>query len=401
MKRALIALALLVAVPAAAQSPRYALVWAAPATGPLPGTAAEALPDGTATDQAIRIPLTLDTLGPRIRLRLSNRFGAKPLELDEVSLALSNGGAALVARSARPVFVKNSRHISIPPGESIWSDPLAPPPGGRALTISLRVTGLSPALAASAGQAYATPPGGHAIDDFETAFTASLPVVPVLSAIEVQAIPTLQSLLILGDTPAAATTDGWPAILTRRLHDATPDALAIGTLRAPGARLAALADAIDDELLPPSVTAVLISAGGADIAQARPRPEAAADALAALARHIRAKVPGVRIVATTLPPLPRGSLTPEQDRARAQFNQFIRLTDLVDEVADLDSAVAAPDGALRMTLAPGKSEQQNAPGRAGQISLAGAVSPYSLLRKPVVKATAPTTDAASAGPNAQ
>ena len=377
MKSILLLLGLFAALPAAAQSPRWVLAWAAPAAAALAGDATKALADGTANNQTLRILVTPDMVGVRMRLRLSNRFGARPLELDDIWVAASAGGAAQVAHSARAVSFKAARRISIPAGGSLWTDAFAPPLGARTLTISLRVVGLSPALSAGAGTGYATASGGRANEDGEAEFIDALSFSPILEAMEIQPAVAVQSVAIIGDAPGATSGDGWPDILRRRLPEASGEPVVVARLATPGLTLAALARALDDDFLPPTLGGVLLSAGQADITAPRPNPEAAADAFATLARRLRALLPGAKLVATTLPPLARGGLAVDQDRARAALNQFVRLTDSVDQVADLDAAVAAPDGALRSAFVGGPG---GLPDRAGQLALAAAVPFASLLR---------------------
>ena len=376
MKALLLAFGLLAALPAAAQSPHWVLAWAAPSAAALAENASPALADGTANNQALRILVTPDMPGVRMRLLLSNRFGARPLELDEISVAASAGGAALLARSARAVTSKGARRISVAPGTALWTDAIAPPTGARRLAISMHVIGLSPALAAGAGKAYATAPGGHANEDGEAEFVDAVTLSPILEAIEIQPAGAVQSVAIIGEATGATAEDGWPEILRRRLQQSSTEPVVVARLATPGLGFAALNKALDDEFLPPTLAAVLISAGQADVTAPRPNPEAAADAFAALARRLRARLPAARLLATTLPPRARGSLSVDQDRARAALNQFIRLTDSVDQVVDLDAAVATPDGALRSAFVGGPG---GLPNRAGQIALATAVPLASLL----------------------
>src|SRR5437763_1769021 len=61
---------------------------AAPAPGRLPGRAVEPLSVKGFHDQTVRMMVHTSVGGDRARVRLSNRFGAKPLTVGHVTLAL-------------------------------------------------------------------------------------------------------------------------------------------------------------------------------------------------------------------------------------------------------------------------------------------------------------------------
>ena len=73
--------------------------------------------------------------GARLRLRVSNRFGAAPLEVDRVTVARRLSGPRLVAGSLRAVRFGGRRGLTIPRGAEAVSDPVrlrfAPSPTWR------------------------------------------------------------------------------------------------------------------------------------------------------------------------------------------------------------------------------------------------------------------------------
>lgn len=77
---------------------------------------------GAFVDQTLRIHLTPHRDGTAARIRLSNRFGTRPLHLGRVTLARQQSGAEVVAGSIRPVVFSGRRDVVIPPGDDVVSD---------------------------------------------------------------------------------------------------------------------------------------------------------------------------------------------------------------------------------------------------------------------------------------
>src|SRR6476646_3931725 len=76
-------------------------------------------------DQTLREIVTPHLGGSSLRIHLSNRFGRGAVTFDAVSVALRDGGAALVAGSARPVTFAGARSVTIAPGQEATSDAVA------------------------------------------------------------------------------------------------------------------------------------------------------------------------------------------------------------------------------------------------------------------------------------
>src|SRR5438477_4968299 len=80
-----------------------------------------------ARDQTFRLMVRPDLWGRQARIRLSNAFGKKPVTFDGVYIGLQSSSAALLRASNRPVAFGGMPSITIPPGGSAWSDPVALP----------------------------------------------------------------------------------------------------------------------------------------------------------------------------------------------------------------------------------------------------------------------------------
>jgi hypothetical protein len=78
-----------------------------------------------ARDQTFRLMVRPDLWGRQTRIRLSNTFGKKPVTFDGGYVGLQSSSAALSRGSNRSVTFSGKASITIPPGGSAWSDPVA------------------------------------------------------------------------------------------------------------------------------------------------------------------------------------------------------------------------------------------------------------------------------------
>ena len=62
--------------------------------------------------------------GDKVRVRLSNEFGARPVLIGAASVAMSGGGSDISPGSLRPLTFGGSRSVIIPPGAPALSDPV-------------------------------------------------------------------------------------------------------------------------------------------------------------------------------------------------------------------------------------------------------------------------------------
>jgi hypothetical protein len=156
--------ALALPVNVAAQSPpkaqpaqKWVVAWAGSVQGPYPVSNPSAQPDMTlafpsaetgARDQSFRIIVKSEIWGREARLRFSNALGTKPVTFNGVFVGLQLTSSAVVPGTNRPVTFGGKRSVTIPPGQSAWSDAVilrfVPNPGGsdlagRKLAVSFHV----------------------------------------------------------------------------------------------------------------------------------------------------------------------------------------------------------------------------------------------------------------------
>src|SRR5262252_8455971 len=165
---------------AAQQPEKWVVSWTGSAHGPYPVGNPSAQPDQRfafpsadvgARDQTLRLIVRPDIWGAQARLRFTNVLGTRPLTLDGAFVALPLGGPALAKGTSQPIRFGGKDSITIAPGASAWSDPVALPfvrDGaaaelyGRKLAVSFHVAGESGPMtwhAKALTTSYVTPPG--------------------------------------------------------------------------------------------------------------------------------------------------------------------------------------------------------------------------------------------------
>ena len=107
-----------------------------------PPTAAETIGDRTLR-QVVHVAIG----GDRLRVRLSNIFGASPVTVAEAHLARSAGGSSIDTSTDRPITVNGSTVFVIPSMSEIVTDEVAlPVPDDADLALSLYVSASTPLM---------------------------------------------------------------------------------------------------------------------------------------------------------------------------------------------------------------------------------------------------------------
>ena len=104
-----------------------------PAMGPFPATPEFA-------NQTIRQTIRVSVGGPRVRLRLSNEYGTKPLTIGAVRVALADEKGNMRSGTGRQVLFSGKPTASVPAGSPYLSDPIDLPVSAlSSLSISIYV----------------------------------------------------------------------------------------------------------------------------------------------------------------------------------------------------------------------------------------------------------------------
>jgi lysophospholipase L1-like esterase len=354
-------------------------------------------------NQTIREIVHVSIGSDTVRVRLSNAYGAQPLEIGAVHVALRAAGSGIVAGSDRTVKFRGKSSVSIPANALALSDPVKLNlPAGGDLAISLFL----PNETKGSGIHYAAQQTTYiGSGDLTGAASISDPATITswvfLTGVDVLAPQASSTVVAFGDSitdGARSTVDAnhrWPDILSARLlasrgsnplgmidagiggnrvlHDATAN-IRFG--------VNALARFDRDVLAQPGVKYVIVLEGINDLGHAgssAPASESvtADDVIAGLSQMIeRAHEHGIKIFGATLTPFEGtaspGYFTPEKEKMRKAINEWIRTGKAFDGVADFDKAVRDPDHPDRMKAAYEGGDHLH-PGDAGYKAMGEAI----------------------------
>lgn len=180
-------------------------------------------------DQTIRQIARVSLGGSRVRVELSNEYGAHPLVIGAAHVALAGKGAAILPGSNRPLTFGGSAKVTIPPGAPIVSDPveLALPALGS-VAVSLYLPEITPTATwhnEGVQTAYISS-AGNFVGEAEIAPAQTTTSRIFLSGILVDAPPDARAIVTFGDSitdGATSTPDAnrrWPDFLAERLVEA-------------------------------------------------------------------------------------------------------------------------------------------------------------------------------------
>lgn len=331
-------------------------------------------------DQTIRQVMNLRHGGSRLRIKITNEFGARDLILDSVMAGRSGGPGEIIPGSQRRVTFDGLPQVIVHPGATRMSDPIDLSIGSfEDVVVDLFAPeSTGPATVhANAGQTFYVAAGDRSGEGSATGFVRHGLTEPHLaplttawyyvSSIEVDA-PGARTIVAFGDS----ITDGlfstgdsnqrYPDVLARRLHadprtadlSLVSQAISAGRLLHDGVGPSGL-DRFDEALGQPNVAGIILLLGINDIGQPfLVDPESSADDIINGYRELaeRAHARGVKIFIGTL--LPAGDLlrpapwgyysTPEGVAKRWAVNSWIRGDGrrVFDGVIDFDRALRNP-----------------------------------------------------------
>lgn len=350
------------ATPAAGANPSgatTAAVQGAPAAAPRPR------PPQSFENQTVRMVVHTSIGGRRLRLELTNPFGATEVTVGSAHVALRDRESAIVPGSDRALTVDGSKSFKMIPGETVYTDavnldftPLSD------LAVSLffpEATGPLASHSLGLHTTYISGPG-----DFTAQASIAQPVATSaayywISSVDVLAPADAAAIVTLGDSitdGAKSTPDAdrmWPARLAARLqaNKATANiavdnqGISGNRLLQDGAGVAALARLDHDVLLQPGAKWVMILEGINDIGnQTRINTGLKSEDLIGALRQIveRAHTRGLKVIGCTLTPYKgAGYYSEDGEVMREAENDFIRHSGIFDAVVDFDAAVRDPN----------------------------------------------------------
>ncbi|QMV12115.1 SGNH/GDSL hydrolase family protein [Streptomyces lincolnensis] len=314
--------------------------------------------DEAAADRGHRLVVRTSVGGHDLRIRLSNAFGDRPVTFDGVHAGLRKEGAALVRGSNRPLTFDGARSVTVPAGESVFSDPL---PGRLPDTTDLVISFDTPDATGPvtghwlAMQTSYTGARGHTAEEGAAAWTRTMGSWFYLDAVSVRAAPGTGAVAALGDSITdgwQSTTDTnrrWPDYLARRLNRADTDIKGVANagissnkVLTDGGGPSALNRLDRDVLSQPGLRTVFLFEGVNDIKAA---PGITADDLIDGYRTIaeRAHAAGTCVVAATVAPFKGWSeWSPAAEAVRRDVNAYLRDSGEFDAVTDFDRVLRSP-----------------------------------------------------------
>jgi lysophospholipase L1-like esterase len=356
------------------------LASAAPATASAWVETWAASPDRVGTPmpaQTLRQVVRISAGGKRLRIRLSNAFGTKPLKIGAASVARSAGGSGIEPLDQSRVTFGGRAEVIIPPGVDALSDP-----------VKLRTEAVERIAVSLYLPDGSSAPTQHGVG-LETAFMADGDQTALqdltaprtnrsrffLSDVEVMARPGTAAFMVLGDSisDGVGSTFGadarWPDVLAAGLRPSQRrPGLAVANAGISGNRLlndgaapyigpSGISRFSRDILAKPGLRWVLLFQGGNDISAAAvlktPRDQVSAEQIIAGLQALVAQAhrSGVAVLGATL--LPRGRAgepfnAPANEAKRQQVNAWIRGGCGFDAIVDLDRALRDPAAPERM-----------------------------------------------------
>ena len=175
----------------------------------------------------VRNVVRISVGGAAVRVRLSNLFGTRPLNLDRVRLALSAGGAAIMPGSSRTVRFGGRTQVTIPVGTQIRSDPVQlRVVARRSLAVSVYSSGPTGRVTVGGDllhTTYLSQLGDHTAATTGGAFNRQAKVWYFLSGLDVLspssvpgAVVTLGDSITAGTGSTSNTWRSWPDRLAER-----------------------------------------------------------------------------------------------------------------------------------------------------------------------------------------
>ncbi len=329
-----------------------------------------ALPADRAGAITLRQVVRLSAGGARIRVRLSNAFGTRPLAIGGAHLARSVAPGTPQIRGGARLTFSGRADAMIPAGAEVYSDPIAfPVAPGADLAVSLY---LPDAASPQTGH-----PGARATsftlagDHFDAATLAGATTTThwyALADIEVSGAASAGTVVAIGDS----ITDGygvkpernsrWPDVLAQRLR-ARPATQAIGVVNAGIGGNRMLLDGLGPNLLArfdrdviarSGVRWAIALEGVNDLgvltrdAPATPAQHAAivAQITAGYAQIVaRARAHGIKVIGGTVMPFGGNDYYhpgAANEADRQAVNRFIRTSGVFDSVIDFDRLMRDP-----------------------------------------------------------
>jgi lysophospholipase L1-like esterase len=352
--------------------------------------------------------------GRRVRIRFSNAYGAKPLTLTAVHIAVRDDKSSTVPGTDRALTFGEKPSFTIPPGARAVSDAVDLELHDRSdVAVSVYVAGKAELTTVHGTVPYASyvSQAGNftSVADLGNASTQRswywIDGIDVVAPADVRAIVAFGDSITDGAASTPETNGSWPSALAARVLAGRAGTLAgrarTGVLNLgisgnrvlhDGAGVSALARFDADVLSQPGVRTLIILEGINDIGFPQIPPDAfgrgggdtvfdpkaeevSADEIIGGLRQLieRARIHGLKVIGGTLTPY-EGALyfSPAGEAKRQAVNSWIRSSKAFDGVIDFDAALRDPEHPSKL-LAAFQSGDNLHPNNAGYTKMASVI----------------------------
>jgi lysophospholipase L1-like esterase len=340
--------------------------------GPAPAATAAPVPPRVAppsafNNQTLRMIVRTSLGGSRLRVHLSNAFGATPLSVGAAHIALRGTDSAIVPASDRPLTFSGMAAVIIPAGAEMISDPVSldvPKLSDLAVSVfvpgdtgaaSNHALGLHTTYISKEGDFTAAPDLADATNSQSWYWVSEVDVMAPASA---GAIVAFGDSITDGATSTPNTDRSWPSVLAQRLQ-ANPATASLAIVNegisgnrvlGDGAGVSALARFDRDVISLSGVKWLMVMEGINDIGLGAKQHTVSADMLIGAMKQIieRAHTHGIKVVGCTLTPYIGASYASEEGEAmRTALNTFIR-SGAFDAVVDYDQVTRDPNNPTQL-----------------------------------------------------
>ena len=325
--------------------------------------------------------------GDRVRIRISNEYGDRPLKIGAAHVALRTTGSTIDPASDRALMFGGKASAIVRAGAVLVSDPIAfavPKLGDIAISLYLPDSSrTSTRHSLGVATTYVARTGDHTTSPTFTADTTLRSWI-FLSGVEVVNPSVTSTIVAVGNSITdglGATPDSnrrWPDILARRLLTSSEPAKAIVNAGISGNRVLTLGTGPSllsrfdrDVLMQPGVTHIIILEGINDISRSAVDTVSAEDIEDGHRQVVeRAHERGIVVYGATLTPFERAQ--PGNEAKRQAVNQWIRTSGVYDGVIDFDAAIRDPEKPTRMLPLYDSGDSLH-PSDAGYLAMANAI----------------------------
>jgi lysophospholipase L1-like esterase len=338
-----------------------------PAMGPFPGTP-------TFSNVTIRQIVRVSSGGQRLRVRLTNEYGTKPLRIGKATIALADASGAVLPGTQHPLTFDGQPGVTIPPAAPFVSDAVdlrVPPLSNVSISLYLPDdTGPCTCHQTGVQTGYVSKSGDFTADP-SFAPAQKIQIRAFISGVEVETPG--KAIVVLGDSISdgvGSTLDAnhrWPDLLANRLRARGGDwgvvnmGISGNRVLADGAGQSALARLDRDVLSVPGGAYVIVFEGVNDLgiafghptgpmakvfSQMAPPHKVTAEEMIAGYRQIitRAHEKGLKVVGATITPYGGAAYySTEGEAVRERINDWIRTGHAFDGVIDFDAAIRDPE----------------------------------------------------------